>query len=225
MSNHEPNSRLEKDNTELRRKFLKGAALGAPIISSIASKPVWGAGICALSGSLSGNMSNHGTQYSCDGPTGRSPGFWSKWWKVTSSNSAHHQLGLKVLYNWREAGAWPSYSFSNIFGATPGAGVNDSLGHVMELGGASNSFDRHVVAAYLSARHPMMSADVPYTAQQVIDAFQIVARQPGSTRANDIIEIFDSIFTSHTNGQIYKNLPPSFTVDSDEVKAQIEFFS
>lgn len=39
-----------------RRKFLKVASVSAPIISTIASKPVW-AGACTLSGNLSNNTS------------------------------------------------------------------------------------------------------------------------------------------------------------------------
>ena len=47
-----------------RRKFLKVASVSAPIISTIASKPVW-AGHCSISGNLSGNLSNHHDDQPC----------------------------------------------------------------------------------------------------------------------------------------------------------------
>ncbi len=57
-----------------RRKFLKVASVSAPIISTIASKPVW-AGTCTLSGNMSGNTSTHDREH-CLNFQGYSPGGW-----------------------------------------------------------------------------------------------------------------------------------------------------
>ena len=58
--------------TEGRRSFIKKSAIAAPILVSISSRPVWGNVTSAVSGNLSGNLSQ---------PTGnlfngQSPGYW-----------------------------------------------------------------------------------------------------------------------------------------------------
>jgi len=189
-----------QDNSKVknsRRSFLTKAVITGPIITSVASRPVWGAGICSLSGSLSGNLSNHGEQSSCDGPIGRSPGFWSKWEKITSCKGNQQKTGRKRLYQWAQTPYSPLDSFSGIFGASPVAGYSDTLGAVMRTGAGTDSFDRHVIAALLSSTHSLMIGLVPYTAAQVIQAFQIVNSNPGTQQATDIIQIFDSLFNEH----------------------------
>lgn len=52
------------ENTKTRRGFLKKAALGSAVITTVTSRPVW-AGQCSMSGNLSNNMSNPNTQASC----------------------------------------------------------------------------------------------------------------------------------------------------------------
>lgn len=199
-----------------RRSFLKKGAIAAPVIASVASKPVWGSGICALSGSLSGNLSNHGDQMSCDGPVGRSPGYWSKWEKITSCKSNQRKKGLNRIYHWKMAGYSPTDLFSLTFGASPLNAHTDTLGAVMRTGAGTDSFERHVVAALLSASHPAMAGLVPYTPQQVKDAFLIVNNNPGSQQANDIIEIFDSLFDNHDEVSLGK-VPSDFALPEREV--------
>ena len=56
------------DNFEHRRRILKGAAVVAPLMMTVASRPAlgWGGGRCqGLSGKFSGNLSNHKDEY-CD---------------------------------------------------------------------------------------------------------------------------------------------------------------
>ncbi|MEW6990589.1 hypothetical protein AADZ91_07850 [Colwelliaceae bacterium 6441] len=57
-----------------RRKFIKSAAISAPLMTTLASKPVW-AGNCSLSGNLSGNTSTH-DRTDCLNFSGYSPGGW-----------------------------------------------------------------------------------------------------------------------------------------------------
>ena len=75
-----------------RRSFLTKTIVAGPIVTVVASRHVWGTGICSLSGSLSGNLSNHGEQSSCDGPVGRSPGFWAKWEKATNCDQSPNKI-------------------------------------------------------------------------------------------------------------------------------------
>ncbi|WP_448212683.1 hypothetical protein [Colwellia sp. MEBiC06753] len=217
MTELDKSKEITNTPSKSRRSFLIKSAMVPPVISTVASKPVWGTGICALSGSLSGNMSNHGDQYDCEGPKGRSPGYWCQWIKATFCPPK--KLGFKILYNWSEAGAWPTTSFSLIFGSAPSSGAPDSLGGVMMLGDynqGSTPFERHVVAAYLSSKHSLMASEVPYTTTQVIDAYQKVMANPGTQQASDIIDIFDALFTNHIDGSVYDT---QISVTADDMKA------
>ena len=212
--NIQPNNKEQKsNNTNLRRSFLKKAAISAPIISTVSSKPVWGAGICALSGSLSGNLSNHGAESSCEGPIGRSPGYWAQWEKITSCKDAHARQGLNRLYNWGLTGKTPLSSPAWFEGGSV------RLGEVMRVGAGTDSFLRHVVAAFLSAKHPDMSGLVPYTARQVKDAYAIVVANPGTQRSLDIIEIFDALFENHDETDL-RSTPSDYEI-SDNKLAQL----
>lgn len=203
------NSKNQTDqNTSInrRRKFLKNAMMAAPIITAVASKPVWGIEMISLSGNLSGNLSQKSSQYG-NGPVGRSPGYWAQWEKITSCKESHQVQGKDRLYHWHQSGYKPTDSFSAIFGTNP-LGVANNLGSVMRVAGNSDSFDRHAIAALLSSTNPSMRGQVPYTAERVIKAYQIVARNPTSQQSFDIIETFDSLFDNHDetemlSGNIY----------------------
>lgn len=200
MTNNHLNNKADSSNTSnFRRNFLKKSAMAAPVIATAAAKPAWGAEVCVLSGSLSGNLSQNGdgNTSTCNGPVGKSPGYWSKWEKITSSNSSKWDLGYRRICRWHEAGYKLTDSFSGIFGYTPTGSVGNSLGAVMRVSAGTDSFERHAIAALLSASHPDMRSQVPYTASQVVDAFKIVAQNPGTQRAADIIQIFDAIFSNH----------------------------
>jgi len=206
-----------KDNSKIknsRRSFLTKAVITGPIISTVASRPVWGAGICSLSGSLSGNLSNHGEQSDCDGPVGRSPGYWAQWEKITSCNESHWKQGLKRLYNWDRAGFSPTDSFISALGTGP----DTTLGDVMRVGAGTDSFERHVIAALLSASHPLMFGLVPYTVQQVKDAYAKVLAAPGSQQATDIIAIFDALFDEHDEVEL-ESLPLNYSITDQELAA------
>jgi len=62
-----------KDSMESKRTFLKGAAAMAPVIMTVASRPVFGAQ-CTPSAWVSGNLSDHGKlNLTCGG---HGPGYW-----------------------------------------------------------------------------------------------------------------------------------------------------
>ena len=67
-------SKVSTDTSSARRGFLKKAAISAPILTTIAARPVW-AGQCSLSGNLSNNVSNHDPSTHCFAQ-GYSPGGW-----------------------------------------------------------------------------------------------------------------------------------------------------
>lgn len=66
------------NNFEHRRRILKGAAVVAPLMMTVASRPAlgWGGGRCqGISGHLSGNLSDHKDKYSYD-CGGHGPRYW-----------------------------------------------------------------------------------------------------------------------------------------------------
>jgi len=67
---------INSSSTDSRRKFLTKVAVGAPLLTTIASRPVW-AGQCTLSGNLSNNVSNHDETTSCS-MWGYSGGSWCR---------------------------------------------------------------------------------------------------------------------------------------------------
>lgn len=72
----EISSETNSSPTNSRRNFLTKVALAAPVITTIAAKPVWaGQSSCTVSGMISGNLSHQGSDVECDG-YGFSPGGW-----------------------------------------------------------------------------------------------------------------------------------------------------
>lgn len=67
-------SETNSSSTNSRRGFLTKVAIAAPLLTTIASRPVW-AGQCSLSGNLSNNVSNHDHPENCS-ILGYSPGGW-----------------------------------------------------------------------------------------------------------------------------------------------------
>jgi len=65
---------INSSSTDSRRKFLTKVAIGAPLLTTIASRPVW-AGQCTLSGNLSNNVSNQDDTTKCS-MWGYSGGAW-----------------------------------------------------------------------------------------------------------------------------------------------------
>ena len=116
--------------------------------------------------------------------------------KITSCKKNHRSQGNNRIYHWHQAGYKPTTSFSSVFGAAP-MNAENTLGSVMRVGAGTDSFERHVVAALLSASHPLMASHVPYTVSQVKSAYSTVASNPYSTASLDIIDIFEALFIDH----------------------------
>lgn len=64
-----------KDVNKSRRSFAKGGIAVAPVIMSLASRPVWASRTCSYSGQLSGYISGPSFEDLCHGE-GLSPGYW-----------------------------------------------------------------------------------------------------------------------------------------------------
>ena len=62
--------------SDSRRRFLKKAAIGAPIVILSANKPAWATSQCTISGMMSGNTSSHSNRVSACQGLGYSPNFW-----------------------------------------------------------------------------------------------------------------------------------------------------
>lgn len=131
--------------TDTRRKFLIKSAAVAPIIAAASSRPVWaGDDSCINSGTLSGNLSNHGCQ-----AVGRSPGWW---WNNNGSSQ------------WVNTPYAKSDLFSVIFKNTPlpkymnnpddGPTFTNSTSLYELAPNIGNVIDRHVITAVLNFSHP-----------------------------------------------------------------------
>ena len=81
------------DQSQSRRKFIKGAAAATPVLLSVASRPVW-ARNCSLSGQLSGNLSDQ-DGVPCQGE-GCTIGFWGQ--QGYSSNCYHPKFPPHMLF-------------------------------------------------------------------------------------------------------------------------------
>jgi len=140
-------SRLER-----RRRLLKGGLGAAPVLMSLASRPVLGADrLCTPSGMFSGG-SLPAEMPSCEGCT---PGFW----KVEPH-----------IDEWGYAGVDPCDTFESVFGSQHPTGKELTLIETLcEGGGDDIARARHAVAAYLNARHPYV--DFGASPEQVIDLY------------------------------------------------------
>ncbi len=156
--------RQGNDHNESRREFIGKAAVSAPVLAAFISKPSWSIdNNCISSGTLSGNLSNHGCQaLARDGD----------WW----ANNL-------ILWNSNQIpGVIPSTEFRAIFGTNPLARLDSNDKYYTEGDNGENTYltigihtsieqilqgittskpprrssdvDKAVVAAYLNMMHP-----------------------------------------------------------------------
>lgn len=111
---HTEGGPAEGQTSSTRRRLLKGAVSSAPVIFTVASRPVW-ARNCSLSGQLSGNLSDQdGTTCAGEGCT---PGYWKN-----HPTSWHPEISDALL-------------FDSVFGTNVFPGL--TLGQVIQLCGQS----------------------------------------------------------------------------------------
>jgi hypothetical protein len=127
--------KVSTDTTSARRSFLKKAAISAPILTTIAARPVW-AGQCSLSGNLSNNVSHHDDSQPCRYNI-FSPGGW---------------LNGRATGTGDNANLWPYTGFSlssPLVSLLPTTSFNGSIADA--LGGGSHGWERQAACAALNA--------------------------------------------------------------------------
>lgn len=171
-------------NTKSRRNFLKVASVSAPVISTIASKPVW-AGTCTLSGNMSGNTSTHDREH-CFDFRGFSPGGWKENGNGNGGGMGQLQGGAYKYWTMitpnKEDKLGSYFSLDALFTMNIPNGQQDNA--IKENGVMTNSLynalltsDRIIkqmtaalLNAYLSEEVPS-ALDYPYSVQTIIDIY------------------------------------------------------
>ncbi|GAA0857948.1 hypothetical protein [Aliiglaciecola litoralis] len=126
MNEFEKLSKKDVSAVSKRRNFLKKTATGAVIVS-LPAKSVWGT--CTVSGTMSGNLSQHGdSDHHCEIPNfngGRSPGNWKTW-----DNNLHSTF--RSLGDDRQAMGHRTQAYSNRKACYESA-ISAALNHTMTL--------------------------------------------------------------------------------------------
>lgn len=148
----------ERDAPNQSRRRLAQAGLAAPLMVSLAARPVWGSqGYCSWSGFMSANVSN--IDHECGPGDGCTPGFWKNNWKAwgcvspISPGKCTDFAGpnCKEFDATATAGAT---TFASVFGVSPLClpFANATLMEVLQLTpDCQGELDWHAVAAFLNA--------------------------------------------------------------------------
>lgn len=152
-----PTEKNGADFKENRRRLLKGGMAAAPVLMTLASRPVLGGGgdtpgECKTpSGFASGNVSQHGTPHYC---SGRTPGYWK----------AHLEAWPPPYYPTTTSG--PGGHTATLF-HSPTTGLNGTqfpgktMLEVLNMGGGDYiALARHIVAALLNAKAGLVPPEV-----------------------------------------------------------------
>jgi len=188
------------DNFEQRRRILKGAAVAAPLMMTVASRPALGMGArCTPSAWVSGNLSDHKEdRHSCGG---KSPGYWKNHdWGGTGCYPGSGEWS-KWSGKWGGGSKWnkwskdyksdsdgtPFHEFSRSGrrrGIFPGRFYGDKT--MMEVLWSKGHEDphqlgAHIIAAYLNAK---TIPDYGMTPREVVNMYDQLRRtgyyRPGS---------------------------------------------
>jgi len=162
----------------LNRRQLARVGVGAPVLMSLFSRPVWGLA-CSPSGMMSGNVSGHDHD-DCDG-RGCTPGFWKNNLEAWSDTGYSPGMCDDDIGGGGKCKEWSTEGgsiFRVVFGFDPAISPPSdpympsvlTLLDVMlehELAGSIGTYENHLVAALLNA------AKAPFiygaTAKQIID--------------------------------------------------------
>lgn len=173
VDKHSEDVPAEITSSNSKRKLLKGAA-AAPLLMTVASRPVLARGICTPSAWVSGNLSDHHQAVECGG---RSPGYWKTnpdaWpgqfkhgtCDVSSQNGKHKSYAVN---NTCKVYLDDGTKFSDVFGSGfPGK----TMMQVLWLGGNDDPYQlgAHIVAALLNAA---TISDYGMTEQDVINLYK-----------------------------------------------------
>jgi len=172
-----------------RRTLIRGAA-AAPLILSLASRPVWGTqGRCSLSGDIfSANVSNIDKE--CTDGHGCTPGFWKNnylAWGCTGFSPGTCLQWNRAGTECQELDATTGTRFDAVFGYGPTCGGVTTLMEVLQV--CNGSLDWHAVGAVLNA----MCSAVYYgaTAEEVVQAYAMA--RTGETDPLLLKDVFDNM--------------------------------
>ena len=192
----------EVTNIEKRRRMAK-FGLAAPVLMTIASRPVFAAR--CLSNMMSGNLSNP-NRGNC--AKGRSPGGWGQpggaIFSYSTTAAAWTAIGLN--YGVLTSGAPPSqltsYTGGTLMSGVPTALDRDSvaanvpLREVLGIDPSSRQLTRHLVAAYCNAK---LSALPGSTFQYILTVEQVLKLATGAIMPpppyTNLITFLDSTWT------------------------------
>lgn len=179
--------------TSLTRRRFGKAGLAAPVMLSLASRPVWGTSqLCSLSGDIfSGNISNHDHR-DCTEGFGCTPGFWKN--NTDAWGPTGFSPGQCVSRNESDGtcSEWDAFGegtpFADVFGFAPlCAPAYVTLMEVLQT--CNGHLDWHATAAALNAAHPA----IPYgaTLTQVVAAY--AKARNGEVGIEDLKDVFDNM--------------------------------
>ena len=199
-----------------RRGFIQKAAIGAPILSTLASKSVLADTIISISGNLSNNTSAQ-TRHVEVKFNGCSKGFWHKTSRFVDPNYiTGNTMKLRTWVPETYLGFGPDTSFNSIFGSSSntdpiivvagngkGQVDEDVLEHSTLFGSAlSGKFingstptelDKHTAAVYLNAASGIMTkAAGGYSPQQIVEFYEWV-HQDYSNREADAVDVMTNL--------------------------------
>ncbi|REL28573.1 hypothetical protein DXX93_19720 [Thalassotalea euphylliae] len=168
----------EKASESSRRRFIKKAAIGAPVVLASSTKPAWATTQC-MSGVMSGNVSSHKT--TCHLTSHNAKGHY--YWKDKYVGYYHHHLGKSIKQECHILGIKErdykamkyTYYFRNHSNSKPLFTTLKrwhKMGHykMRELLDSHHGFEQEIAAARLNAAtcasHPNFIS-YPYTVHDV----------------------------------------------------------
>jgi hypothetical protein len=200
-----------QDGQSGRRRFIKRAAGSAPLVMTLANRPVWGTGTeCALSGILSNNVSDHHHD-DCEG-LGCTPGFWKenpKAWKKTGlkpgnciededggghHGGGYHRGGSEYYYvnGCRTKNGCKEYDDTGTgFQAVFGAGYGPNLTMMQVLQTMPGSLEFHACAAALNSI--AFPSYFGYSLDYVVYVYQTVLDNGDPSRINALHDALDAL--------------------------------
>ena len=187
-----------------RRRFLKGTAGAAPILLTVASRPVLGAQ-CTPSAWVSGNLSHPDSDKECGG---RSPGFWrtkpDRWPLGYNPGTCTDASRKGTCKEWNSDGTafHVGLSSSGVFAGTQYG--TDTLMQVLWREGHSDMYElgAHLVAALFNAEsissYGMSPAEIIAMANQVLTTGTFTTSTGQILSAQDVV-----LFIQNTCSDIY----------------------
>lgn len=158
-------SEAEGRKLQSRRRFVKVGLAATPVLMSVASRPVWGSGLCSLSGLMSGNASQH--THECTQGYGCTPGFWRNhplvWPDPIVPGECSETGPSGKCQEWN---ADASTKFNEAFGCGP----TKSMMWMLHQSEWSGTLEFHAIASLLNALK-LPKIDFGADASEVINAY------------------------------------------------------